>query len=143
MNNEIISKVFRYMGLGLFVTFLVAYFTSTSDTLLRLIFGTGGYMIIFILQIVCTLWLSLRIRKISSNTAFMLYMGYAALTGLTFSSIFILFEVSSICFIFLVTSIIFLIFSYVGKNLDMDLTKIGTYALIGLLSIIVLPLVAK
>lgn len=141
MNNEIISKVFKYMGLGLFVTFLVAYFVSTSEALLRLIFGTGGYIIIFILQIICTLWLSLRIRKMSSNMAFMLYLGYSGLTGLTFSSIFILFDISSILFIFLATSIIFLIFSYVGKNLNMDLTKLGTYALIGLLSVVVLEII--
>ena len=141
MDNEIISKVFRYLGLGLIVTFLIAYFVSMNEFLLGLLFGTGGYIVIFILQIICTLWLSLGIRRMSSNTALMLYLGYSALTGLTFSTVFVLFDISSVCYVFFATSIIFLVFSYVGKNLDMDLTKIGIYALIGLLSIIVLEVI--
>ena len=141
MDNEIISKVFRYLGLGLIVTFLIAYFVSMNEFLLGLLFGTGVYIFIFILQIICTIWLSAGIRRMSSNTALMLYLGYSALTGLTFSTVFVLFDISSVCYVFFATSIIFLVFSYVGKNLDMDLTKIGIYALIGLLSIIVLEVI--
>lgn len=141
MDNEIISKVFRYLGLGLIVTFLIAYFVSMNEFLLGLLFGTGVYIFIFILQIICTMWLSFGIRRMSSNTAFMLYLGYSALTGLTFSTVFVLFDISSVCYVFFATSIIFLVFSYVGKNSDMDLTKIGIYALIGLLSIIVLEVI--
>ena len=141
MDNEIISKVFRYLGLGLIVTFLIAYFVSMNEFLLGLLFGTGVYIFIFILQIICTMWLSFGIRRMSSNTALMLYLGYSALTGLTFSTVFVLFDISSVCYVFFATSIIFLVFSYVGKNLDMDLTKIGIYALIGLLSVIVLEVI--
>lgn len=141
MNNELIAKVFRYLGLGLLVTFIIAYFTSTNGALINLIYSTSGYIVICILQLICTLWLSFRINKMSSTSAMLLYIGYTALTGLTFSSIFIIFEMGSICFIFLATSIIFLLFSYIGKAMNIDLNKISIYLFIGLLSIIVLDLI--
>lgn len=81
MKNEFLSKVFRWFGIGLLVTFLVAYFTSTSITMLRFVFG-GAYWVIFILEIVLAIWLSVGIRKMSSGLAKGLYLGYSALTGL-------------------------------------------------------------
>ena len=141
MKNEFLSKVFKWFGIGLLVTFLVAYFTSTNITLLSLIFSGYGYLIIFLLEIVLAVWLSSRIRKMDSGLTKGLYIGYSALTGLTFSSIFIVYEMSSIIFIFLATSIIFLIFSILGKNSKMNLTKLGTYLFVGLLSIVIINLI--
>ena len=52
MKNKLLSKVFRWFGLGLLITFLVAYYTSTNAMLLNLIFGGIGFIIIIILEIV-------------------------------------------------------------------------------------------
>ena len=43
MKNEFLSKVFRWFGVGLLVTFLVAYFVSTNLTLLTFIFTGATY----------------------------------------------------------------------------------------------------
>ena len=45
MQNEFLSKVFRWFSLGLLVTFLTAYITSTNYYLLSLIFSGIGYAI--------------------------------------------------------------------------------------------------
>lgn len=141
MLNEFLGKVFRWFGLGLLVTFLVAYFTSTNLTLLTFIFGGLGYIVIFILEIVLAIWLSSRIRKMESMLTKVLYLSYSVLTGLTLSSIFIIYEVTSIIFVFLSTSIIFLIFSMLGKNSKVNLRKFGIYLLVALFSIIILQLI--
>ena len=70
-----------------------------------------------------------------------LYVVYTILTGLTFSSIFIVYEMTSIIFVFLATSIIFLIFSVLGKNSKINLRKFGIYLFVGLLSILILSLI--
>ena len=100
MKNEFLSKVFRWFSLGLLVTFITAYLVSTNIYLLALIFSGIGYIVIFLLEIFLAVWLSTRIHRMKSSTAKALYIGYSALTGLTFSSIFIVYEVSSIIFIF-------------------------------------------
>lgn len=141
MQNEFLSKVFRWFGLGLLITFVTAFLVSTNLTLLALIFGTPAYIIILMAEIVVAIWLSSRIRKMESRLTKILYVAYTILTGLTFSSIFIAYEMESIIFVFLATSVIFLIFSLLGKNSKINLRKFGIYLFVGLLSILILSLI--
>ena len=141
MNNDFISKVFQWFGIGLFVTFLVAYVVSINESLLAFIFSGYTYLIIFILEIVVCIWLSARIRNMSASMAKGLYLGYTALTGLTFSSIFVLYELTSIIWIFLATAIVFFCFAFVGKRMNVDLRKMGIYLVILLFSVIILEFI--
>ena len=139
MDNELLSKVFKWFGIGLLVTFVIAYLVSTNITMLT--FVGNNFLIIGILEIVCALWLSFRIYKMPSTTAIMLYLGYAILTGLTFSSIFIVYQMISIIYVFLATAIVFGVFSIIGKNTNVNLNKFGIYLAVALLSVIVLELI--
>ena len=138
MKNQFLSKVFQWFGIGLFITFLIAYFTSTNIYLLSLIFSGPGYIIITLLEVFLAIWLATRIRHMSSGKAKVLYLGYSALTGLTLSSIFIVYELTSIIWIFLASAIIFSIFAFIGKKVDIDLSKWGVYLFIILLGSILL-----
>ena len=141
MNNEFLSKVFKWFGLGLLVTFLVAYAVSINESLLQLVFSSGATIIIVILELVCAIWLSVRIHKMQTSTATMLYLGYTALTGLTFSSIFILYELESIIWIFLATAILFGILSLIGSKTKINLSGLGVFLIIGLLAIIIISII--
>lgn len=141
MNNNILIKVFRWFGIGLLITFLTAYITSTNLTILSLVFGGPGYIIILIAEVILAIWLSTRIRKMNSTLTKILYIAYTVLTGLTFASIFIVYEITSIIYVFLATALIFLIFSILGKNSKTDLTKLSTYLFVALLSIVILGLI--
>ena len=141
MKNEFLSKVFKWFGLGLLITFIVSYLVSNNLMLLSLIFNGYGYIIILILEIVLAIWLTTRIRKMDSKLTKILYIGYTALTGLTFSSIFIIYEITSIIWIFLVSAIIFFVFAMIGKNEKIDLSKFGIYLFIGLIGIILLNII--
>ena len=141
MKNEFLGKVFRWFSLGLLVTFITAYIVSTNIYLLSLIFSGIGYVVIFILELVLAIWLSARIHRMNSSTAKALYIGYSALTGLTFSSIFIVYQISSIIFIFLASAIIFGIFSLLGKSDKFDLSNYGLYLGIALLGTVILEVI--
>ena len=75
------------------------------------------------------------------NLAKGLYIGYTALTGLTFSSIFVVYEIESIIWIFLATSIVFICFSYIGKTMNVDLRKMGIYLMVLLFAVIILEVI--
>ena len=87
MKNELLSKVFKWFSLGLFITFVTAYLVSTNVNMLGLIFNGVGYVLIIILELVLAIWLTTRIRKMDSGITKILYIAYSVLTGLTFSSI--------------------------------------------------------
>lgn len=141
MKNEFLMKVFRWFALGLLVTFGVGWLVSNNMSLLSFVFSGATYWVIFILEIVLAIWLSARVHKMATRLALGLYFGYSALTGLTFSAIFIAYELESIIWIFLATSVVFGIFSVIGKNSKFDLRKVSTYLLVALLGIVILEVI--
>ncbi len=141
MRKDILPKVFGWMFLGLVVTFVAAYTVSLNTNMLENIYSGGTYWILLIVELVLAGVLSVRIRKMKGVTATCLYLFYTFLTGLTFSFIFVAYEMSSIIFIFLVTAILFGIFAIIGKFTKMDLSRIGTYLFMGLLGILILYVV--
>src|SRR5699024_7187838 len=96
-----------------------------------------GILPIAIIEIVIALVLGIRLAKMHPLTMKILYVIYSILTGVTFSVIFVAFEVSSLISIFIITAIIFALLAFYGYTTKRDLTKIGTIALIALLGIII------
>ena len=113
MNNKIYSKVFMWMFIGLLVTFITGIYTSTNVDALEVIFNKSGYWILLIVELGLAIFLSARIHKMSPTTARICYLLYTFFTGLTFSSIFIVYKIESIMLVFLVTAILFLIFAII------------------------------
>ncbi len=141
MKNEFLSKVFGWFGVGLFVTFIVAYLVSTSVNAITFIFSGVTYWIIFILELGIAFFLSARIHNMSSGLAKGLYIGYSALTGLTFSSIFVVYELTSIIWIFFASALVFILFAWIGKSTKIDLSKLGIYLVVALLIAIILEII--
>ena len=141
MKNNLYSKMFMWMFVGLLTTFLVGYYVSTNENMIYNIFATKFYWIIYIAEIVTVIVLSVRILKMSKNGAIFGFLLYSFLSGLTFSSIFITFKMSSIIFIFLITALVFLIFALIGYFTKIDLTKLGTILFMGLIGILIAAII--
>ena len=124
MKNNLYSKMFMWMFVGLLITFLVGYYVSTNENMIYNIFATKFYWVIYIAEIVTVIVLSARILKMSKNGAIFGFLLYSFLSGLTFSSIFLTFKMSSIIFIFLITALVFLIFALIGYFTKINLTKL-------------------
>lgn len=137
--NNIFSKVFLWLAVGLFVSFGVAFYVSTNENLVYNIFAKY-YIWIIILELVLAFVLSLCITKLSKAMTIVLYIGYSAVTGLTLSSVFLAYELSSIIMIFLMTSIIFALLSVYGYVTKKDVSKIGPILFFGLIGIIIVTI---
>ena len=108
VDNKIFSKVFMWMFIGLAITFGTGFYVSINPNMIFNVFGSY-YWILAIAEVAVVIWLSARIRKMKPMTAKILFSLYSFLTGLTFSSIFIVYEMTSIIYVFGITSLIFLI----------------------------------
>jgi FtsH-binding integral membrane protein len=88
--------VYNNMGLGLLVSGIIAYIVGTSPTLAQMVFGgPQAYLFIFA-PLVAVLALSFGIEKMSVNTARLAFYGFAAIMGISLSSIFITYQLGSI-----------------------------------------------
>lgn len=139
--SRVMSKVFLWMFIGLFITFGTGYYISTQENMLYNIFSSSVYWIVFVLEFVLVIVLSARVRKMQPMTAKIMFALYSFVTGITFASIFVAFELSSIMFVFLITAILFGLFALIGHFSKLDITKIGTFLLMGLVGIIVCILI--
>lgn len=137
--DKIFNKVFMWLAIGLLISFGVGYAVSTDITLVENIFDKYFFLII-LLELALAFILGLFIRKLSKVWTIMLYILYSAVTGLTLSSIFLAFEISSIAITFLSTSIIFVLLSIYGYTTKKDITKIGTILFFTLIGEIILVL---
>lgn len=140
--NKLFSKVFLWLFVGLLITFATGYAIQYNEPLLNKLFSGGSYFLIWIAEIVLAIVLSVRIHKMSSTTATILYLLYTMLTGLTFSTVFIAYQLDSIIFVFGITAVVMLIFGIAGYKTNIDLTKISSFLLIGLVSLILLGILS-
>ena len=134
--NKIYSKVFGWMFLGLMVTFLTGFIISNNINMLLFVLKIP-FIVYVILEIGLVIFLSARIYKMNDTTAKICFLIYSFITGLTFSTIFIVYELSSIIYVFGITALLFGIFALIGHFTKIDLSKIGTFLFMGLLGIII------
>lgn len=135
-NTQVYPKMFTWLFIGLLITFASGYALTLNEQLMIQVL-TIEILPIAIIEIVIALVLGIRLAKMHPLTMKILYVIYSILTGVTFSVIFVAFEVSSLISIFIITAIIFALLAFYGYTTKRDLTKIGTIALIALLAIII------
>ncbi|MFH0837856.1 MAG: Bax inhibitor-1/YccA family protein, partial [Patescibacteria group bacterium] len=76
-------------------------------------------------------------RKMSYTTAIITFLAYAALTGLTFSTIFLVYTAASIFKVFLVTTLMYGATSLYGYTTTRDLSGFGSFLFMSLIGIII------
>ena len=92
---------------------------------------------IIIVELVIAVVLGLRITKMKPITTKILYIVFTITTGITFSALFVVYDLGSIIFIFLLTAIIFGILAFYGYITKRDLSGFGIILLVTLLVVIV------
>lgn len=90
--NSFLRNIYLWMVMALSISAGVALMVANSTSIQRLIFGSKfGFFAIIIAQVAVALFLSFRIYKLSFSTAFLLFISYAVLTGVTLSTIFLVY----------------------------------------------------
>jgi len=136
-NARFMSRVYGWMTGGLCVTGFVAWNVAGDPALVQTIFGNRMlFWALIIAQLGAVAALSLLINKISGAVATVIYILYAALTGLTLSSIFLLYTGSSIAQVFGVTAFGFAGLSFFGLVTKRDLGPVGSFCMMGLFGLI-------
>lgn len=139
--RSFITKVYGWMTLALAITGLVAVATAANPAIMNVITHTPALFVVIGAQLILVLVLSAAIRKLSAGLATGLFIVYAALTGLTFSMLFLVYTGSSIAQVFFVTAGTFGLVSFYGYVTKRDLTSIGNLLFMALIGLIVASIV--
>lgn len=136
------AKTFLLMFLGLLVTFGVAVFFSTTYTGLMLFYNAVTYipafhLILLIAQLGVAIGMTAAIHKITPATATAFFFLYSALTGVTFTFYFIVFELPSLILVFAATALYFGGMALFGYFTGIDLSRMRSILLGGLIFLII------
>lgn len=124
-DNKFFTKTFFWMFLGLLGTAIVAWYTYSSGLCFKLALS-GGLAVVAIIELIAVLVFSLLFKKLSPTVVGILYFIYAFLNGVTLSSIFAIYDLTSIGLIFVVTSALFGILAFIGYKTNKDLSNWST-----------------
>jgi len=131
-------SVYNWMMTALLITTGVAYFVSTSESMIRFMYGRPLIFFgLFILELFAVGSLAIAVRKMNVSTAMTVFFIYAALNGLTLSFIFLVYTQAAITSAFFTAAAMFGAMSFFGYVTKMDLTSWGGFFFMGLIGIVI------
>ena len=143
--RDYMLRVYNYMASGLALTGVVAYATATLATtnegFAQLVYGSPLKWVIIFAPLAMVFYLSARINRMSLSAAQISFWVFAALMGLSISSIFLVYTQASIAQVFFITAASFGGLSLWGYTTSRDLSGWGSFLFMGLIGIIIAMLV--
>jgi FtsH-binding integral membrane protein len=145
-------RVYNWMASGLLLTGIVAYLVANTGAgelfyqVVRTPRGLAtaptllGWVAMFA-PLAFILVLSFGVNRMSKSTAQALFWAFAAVMGASMSNIFAIYTSASIASTFFITATMFAGVSLYGYTTRADLTRMGSFMMMGLIGIIVAALV--
>ena len=139
--SAMLSKVYWWMTLSLILTGFTAFAVSRIPALIELIYTKSFVLYTLIgVQLVLAFLFIGRFNKLSFTAAGIFFALYSLLTGVMFSSIFVLFTSESIALTFFITAGTFAGMSVYGYFTKKNLNSIGSFLIMGLWGVILASL---
>lgn len=139
--REYMVAVYQYMTFALVITGMVSIGAASSPTFMSLIFGTPLQWVVAFAPLVMVFFIGTRITTMSSDAAKVSLGVFAALMGLSLSSIFLVYTGESIARLFFITASVFGSMSLYGYTTKKDLTSFGSFLMMGLIGILIASIV--
>ena len=145
-STTLLRSVFSWMAVALIMTTIASLLFAFVPELLRLLITqneAGGFsMSIFgwvtmFAPLGFVLLMGFGFNKFSYPVLIALFLAYAAINGISFSFIFLVYNIGSIVNVFLSSVALFGVMAIAGYTTKTDLTKMGSLLTIGLIGIVI------
>ena len=147
-------KVYNYMATGILLTGIIALLTfkmsvvtNDSGAIVGLtqignaLYLSGLKWVVMLAPLGVVFYMSFGIKKMSASKAQTTFWVFAALMGLSLSSILLIYTGLSVTRVFFICSATFGAMSIYGYTTKRDLTKLGSFLMMGLIGIIIASVV--
>ena len=139
--NSAMGRVYGHMGVAVLISMIASILVASSPALMAVLFGTGLKWVIMFAPLVAILGMSLAYERMSKSTIQLMLYGFAVLMGLSFSTIFVVYQIGSIVTAFMGAAVLFGTLSFYGYFTKKDLSSWGTFLLVGLIAIIIASII--
>ena len=134
-------RVYNYMASGVLLSGIVAFLVASSPAAVQLLFGTPLKWLVMLSPLAFVMVLSFGIHRLSFGAAQALYWVFCAVMGASLATILLVFTGASVARVFFITAGTFAAMSLYGYTTKADLSKFGTFLMMGLIGIVIASLV--
>ena len=134
-------RVYNYMGLGLVVTGLVAFFVASTPALYVPIFSSPLKWVVMLAPLAFVMLFSFKMQTMSASGAQAMFWAFCAVMGLSLASVFLVFTSTSIARTFFIAATMFGATSLYGYVTKRDLSKVGSFLMMGLIGVVIASIV--
>jgi FtsH-binding integral membrane protein len=139
--NSAMGRVYGHMGLAILTSMIVSLLVASSPAAMAFFFTGAMKWVVIFAPLVAILVLGFGIYKMTKPMATLALHGFAALMGLSFSTIFVIYSIGSIVSAFMGGAILFGVMSFYGYFTKRDLTSLGSFLFVGLIAIVIASIV--
>jgi FtsH-binding integral membrane protein len=140
--NTAMAGVYKNMSLAVIVSMLVSYWVGTTPALLEFFFTGWLKWVVIFLPLVAVFGIGIAINADPPRgVAFGLLLGFAALMGLSFATIFAVYQMGSIVTAFMGAAVLFGVMSLYGYFTKQSLDSWGKYLIVALIAIIIASII--
>ena len=140
--NSAMARVYKHMSLAVLVSMLVSYYVGTTPELVNFFFtGIMKWLVIFA-PLLAIFGISVALNAgPSKSVALLMLHGFAALMGLSFATIFVIYQMGSIVSAFMGAAILFGTMSFYGYFTKKNLDSVGQFMFVGLIAIVIASII--
>ena len=138
----LMRKVYVWMALALVITGVCAFGVANSPHLLTALYSSrAAIWVLLIAELGLVFYTTARIDKLSLSTATTLFVIYSALNGVTLSSIFLVYTMTSITEVFFISAGTFGAMALYGYVTKTNLATIGNILFMALIGLVIASVV--
>ena len=136
---DFISRVMGYLGVGLGLNVVGAYFGNL------LLPALGSYypmvmLVLLVAQLAMAFMIGRNLETRSTNSVRIMFVIYSTILGLTISAIISQYTSASVFFAFGTTAVVFISLCVIGRTTNLDLSRFGNILRVGLIVCIIVTL---
>jgi FtsH-binding integral membrane protein len=139
--NSAMIRVYQNMMLAIIVSMCTSIIVSSMPALMAVLFGTPLKWVVMFAPLAFILFFTFKVESMSKETATILLYVFAAVMGLSFSAIFVIYTSASIFMAFMSAAILFGCMTFYGYFTKRSLESFGQFLIVGLIAIIIASIV--
>ena len=141
--RKFIARVYGWMAVALVLSAASAFFAAITPAVYNFLWSGRhiGFYVLVAVEILLVVILSATLQKMPVGFAGFLFVLYSVVNGMTLSAIFLVFEITSIYIVFLISAGMFFAMSLYGRYTKQDLNSAGRYLMMAVFGLVILAVV--
>lgn len=135
------TRVYAHMSLAVLTSMIVSFAVSSSPALMSFFFTGAMKWLVMFAPLIGIIALSFGLDRLTMRQAQIALHGFAALMGLSFATIFIVFTLGSIVSAFMSAAVLFGVMTFYGYFTRRSLESLGQFMFIGLIAIVIASII--